>query len=79
MDFVPNQNVDAMALGKAWHLLSLMLPGSPGQIIGHTNIQRSVALAGEHVDEIAHSLKYLGPLPSHSLSLVLAGDDKFAI
>src|SRR6185437_1011210 len=50
MKFVPNQRVDAIAMGITLHHIVLVLPAALDQIAGDADIENAVLLARQHVD-----------------------------
>jgi hypothetical protein len=54
MRLVPNEFVAAVPGGEARVNLALVLPDSAGEIVGHTDINRAVALVGQDVDVKRH-------------------------
>jgi hypothetical protein len=57
----PDQNVHVVSPGKPGYRFFFVLAGTPRQIIGYADIKRSVALAGERIDELGHVTNSLGP------------------
>src|SRR5690349_4152836 len=52
MDFVPNENVDAVALGESRYEAVSVLERASNKIVGDAGVERAVATAGENVDVV---------------------------
>lgn len=59
-EFQPSdQTIHAVALGETGDILAFMLSGSSDEIVRHADIERAVASAGQHVDEVGHPIALL--------------------
>src|SRR4029077_8571390 len=64
MDFIPNQNVHAVAPCESRHESISVLECAPRKIVCDAGVERSVAPAGENVDVVGarHSESLVAPL-----------------
>ena len=57
MDFVPNENVDAVALGESRHEAGSVLERASNKIVGDAGVERSVTPTGENIDVVGVRLR----------------------